>query len=53
VVIPAPRPTSSTPERSNTSTSQPIRRRNARLNRPDIEPPTMTARRRRDEDGME
>src|SRR5262245_35000186 len=47
VVMPAPRPTSSTGERSNTSTSQPIRRRNAAVNRPDIEPPTMTARRLR------
>ena len=54
VVMPAPRPTSSTGERSNTSTSQPIRRRNAAVNRPDIEPPTMTARRRRrcDENAM-
>src|SRR3954454_22312472 len=51
VVMPAPRPTSSTGERSNTSTSQPIRRRNAAVNSPDMEPPTMTARRprRRDE----
>ena len=34
--------------------SQPIRRRNAAVNRPDIEPPTMTARRlRRLDDAME
>src|SRR5580704_295227 len=43
--MPAPRPTSSTGERSYTSTSQPTRRRNAALNRPDIEPPMMIARR--------
>jgi hypothetical protein len=43
--MPAPRPTSSTPERSYTSQSQPIWRRNAAVNRPDIEPPMMTARR--------
>jgi hypothetical protein len=45
VVIPAPRPTSSTGERSNMSTYQPIRRRKAAANRPDIEPPMTTARR--------
>src|SRR5262245_20327647 len=32
-------------ERSKTSTSQPIRRRKAAENNPDIEPPIMTARR--------
>src|SRR5262245_16120274 len=39
-------------ERSYTSTSQPIRRRKAAENNPDIEPPIMTARRlaRRDEE---
>src|SRR4051812_24196392 len=46
VVIPAPRPTNSTVERSYTSTSHPSRRRNAALKRPDIEPPMMMARRR-------
>ena len=51
--MPAPRPTSSTPERSYTSQSQPIWRRKAAVNRPDIEPPMMMARRLRAGDELD
>src|SRR5690349_9078649 len=44
-VMPAPRPTNSVAERSYTSTLQPIWRKNAAENSPDIDPPIIMARR--------